>query len=88
MDTIKDIPTQRSLPELSNRATNTALRANEISAKPSADLILLEGLKRIRRQVHVTALTNISTLYSYYAGFTTGLVKDISQTRSLSSSLY
>ena len=45
MNIIKDIPTQLSLLELSN----IALQANEISAKPSANLILLEGLKQIRR---------------------------------------
>jgi len=77
LDTIKEAPTQLSLPELSNRATNTAPRANEVSAKPSADLILPEGSKRIRRQAHATALANLSTLFSYYARFATGLVKDI-----------
>ena len=45
LNTIEPIPTQPSSPELFNRAINTALRANEISAKPSADLILPEGLK-------------------------------------------
>jgi hypothetical protein len=84
VNTIEDIPTQSSLPELSNIAP----RANEISAKPSADLILPEGLKRIRRQAHAAALANLPTLFGYYARFATGLVKDISQTRSLSSSLY
>ena len=49
LDTIETIPTQLSSPEPSNRATNTAPRANEVSAKPSADLILPEGSKRIRR---------------------------------------
>ena len=34
------------------------------------------------------ALANLSTLFSYYAGFATGLVKDISRTRFLSLSLY
>ena len=63
---------------------NTALRANEISAKSSADLILLEGSKRIRRQAHAVVLVNLPTLSSYYAGFATGLVKDINQARSLS----
>jgi hypothetical protein len=57
-------------------------------AKPSANFILPEGLKRIRRQVYAVALANLSTLFGYYAGFAIGLVKDISQTRSLSSSLY
>jgi hypothetical protein len=51
---------------------------------PSADLILPEGSKRIRRQAYTAALTNLSTLSGYYAGFATGLVKDINQTRSLS----
>jgi hypothetical protein len=46
-------------------------------AKPSADLILLEGSKRIRHQAHVVALANLSTLSGYYAGFAIGLVKDI-----------
>ena len=50
MDTIKESPNQpSSSPEPPNRATNTAPRANEVSAKPSADLILPEGSKRIRR---------------------------------------
>jgi len=49
MDIIKATSTQLSSPEPSNRAINTAPRANEVSAKPSADLILPEGLKRIRR---------------------------------------
>ena len=84
MNIIKDIPTQQSSTEL----LNTAPRANEVSAKPSADLILPEGLKRIRHQAYATALANLSTLFSYYASFTTGLVKDISRTRSLSLSLY
>ena len=82
VDTIEDIPTQPSSPEPSN----TAPRANEVSAKPSADLILPEGSKRIRRQAHATALANLSTIHSYYAGFAIGLVKDISQTRSSPSS--
>ena len=34
--------------------------------------------------MYAIALVNLSTLYSYYAGFTIGLVKDISQARSLS----
>jgi len=88
VNTIEEVPTQPSSPEPSNRATNTAPQANEISAKPSTDLILPEGSKRIRRQAHATALANLSTLSSYYAGFATGLVKDIDQTRSLSSSLH
>jgi hypothetical protein len=41
LNTIKPILAQLSSPELSN----TALCANKISAKPSDDLILLEGLK-------------------------------------------
>jgi len=44
MDIIKDIPTQLSLLEPSNIAP----RANKVSAEPLADLILPEGLKRIR----------------------------------------
>ena len=47
LSTIEPIPTQPSSPEPSNRAMNTAPRANEISAKPSANLILLEGSKQI-----------------------------------------
>jgi hypothetical protein len=44
LSTIETGPTQpSSLPE----PLNTALRANEISAKPSADIILPEGLKII-----------------------------------------
>jgi len=89
MDTIKESPNQpSSSPEPPNRATNTAPRANEVSAKPSADLILPEESKRIQRQAHATALANLSTLFGYYAGFAIGLVKDISRTRSLSSSLH
>ena len=53
-------------------------------AKPSTDLILLEGLKQIQRQAHAAVLANLSTLSSYYARFAIGLVKDINQTRSLS----
>src|SRR6266704_85806 len=67
-------------------ALNTAPCANEISAKPSADLILPEGSKRASCQAHAAVLANLSTLSGYYAGFATGLVKDINQTRS--SSLY
>ena len=44
LNTIEESPTQQSSPEPSN----TALRANEISAKLSTDLIL-PGSKRIRR---------------------------------------
>jgi len=36
----------------------------------------------------MTALANLLTLFGYYAGFAIGLVKDISQTRSSSLSLY
>jgi len=67
-----------SLPEL----LNTAPRANEVLADPSADLVLPEGSKRIRRQAYVAVLANIPTLFGYYAGFTIGLVKDINRTRS------
>jgi len=74
MDTIEELSIQQSS---STEPENTAPQANEISAKPSADFILLKGLKRIRRQVYTTALANLSTLFSYYAGFATGLVKDI-----------
>jgi hypothetical protein len=88
LDIIEEIPTQLSLPKPSNRKTNTAPRANEVSAEPSADVVLPEGLKRIRRQAHATVLANLSTLFGYYAGFAIGLVKDIDRTRSLSSSLY
>ena len=56
---------------------NTAPCANEISAKPSADLILLEGSKRIRRQAHAAVLANLPILSGYYAGFAIELVKDI-----------
>jgi hypothetical protein len=56
---------------------NIALRANEVSAKPSADLILPDRLKRIRRRAHVVALADLSILYSYYTSFAIGLVKDI-----------
>ncbi len=45
MNTIKPISIHCNTLKPSN-ASNTALYANEISAKPSADLILLEGLKR------------------------------------------
>lgn len=83
LDTIKASPTQQSS---SSEPLNTAPRANEVSAKPSADLILPEGLKRIRRQAHAAALANLYTLSGYYAGFAIGLVKDIDRTRS--SSLY
>ena len=34
--------------------------------------------------MHTAALANLSIPFSYYAGFTTGLIKDINQTRSLS----
>ena len=76
MNTIKLISIHYSILELSN-ALNIAPRANEISAKPSADFILLEGSKRARRQAYIVVLANLFTLSSYYAGFTTGLVKDI-----------
>ena len=66
-----------SSPEPPNRATNIALRANKVSAKPSINLILLQGSKRIRRQAYAATLANLSTLAGYYAGFATGLVKDI-----------
>ena len=56
---------------------NTAPRANEISAKPSADFILLEGSKRIWCQAYAVVLANLPTLSGYYAGFAIGLVKDI-----------
>ena len=48
MNIIEPISVHYSTLELSN-ALNTALYVNEISAKPSADLILLEGLKRAWR---------------------------------------
>ena len=79
MDIIETGSTQpSSLPEL----LNIALRANKVLADPSANLVLPEGSKRIRRQVYAAALANIPTLFGYYAGFATGLVKDINQTRS------
>ena len=56
---------------------NTAPRTNKISAKPSINLILLEGSKQIQRQVHAVVLANLPILFSYYAGFTTELIKDI-----------
>ena len=65
------------MPELSNRAINTALYTNEISAKSSTDLILLEGLKRIQYQVYTVVLANLPILSSYYARFAIKLVKDI-----------
>jgi hypothetical protein len=88
LDTIEEIPTQLSLLKPSNRKTNTALQANEVSAEPSTNVVPPEGSKRIRRQAHAIALANLSTLFGYYTGFTIGLVKDIDRTRSLSSSLY
>ena len=72
--------------KLFNGVINTALCANKISAKSSINLILLKGSKQIQRQVYVVVLANLPILFSYYAGFTTGLIKDINQTRS--SSLY
>ena len=66
----------QSTPGPSN-ALNTAPRANEISAKPSADLILPEGSKQAQRQAHAAILANLSVLSSYYTGFAIGLVKDI-----------
>ena len=77
LSTIEPIPTQPSSPEPSNRAMNTAPRANKISAKPSADLILPEGSKRIRRQAHAAVLANLPILSSYYTGFAIGIVKNI-----------
>ena len=63
--------------ELSNKALNTALCANEISAKPSANLILLKGFKRIQHQVYAAVLANLPILSSYYARFAIELVKNI-----------
>jgi len=83
MNIIEPISVHHSTPKPSN-TSNTALRANEILAKPSADLILPKGSKRARHQAHTAVLANLSTLSNYYAGFATGLVKDINQTRSLS----
>jgi hypothetical protein len=78
LDTIETSSNQLSSSlEPPNWVTNIALWANEVLAKPSADLILLEGLKRIRRQAYAAALANLSTLSGYYAGFAIGLVKDI-----------
>ena len=48
-----------------------------ISAKPSANFILPEGLKQIQCQVHIIALAKISILFSYYAKFAIELVKNI-----------
>jgi hypothetical protein len=45
LNIIEPISTQPSSLEPSNRAINTALYTNKILAKPSADLILPEGLK-------------------------------------------
>jgi len=71
LDTIEANSIQpSSSPEPFNRATNTALQANEISAKPSADLIL-KGSKRIRRQAHASVLANLFTLFGYYTDFVT-----------------
>jgi len=81
LEAIETGPTQSS--NLSE-PLNTAPQANEVSAKPSADLILPEESKRIQRQAHAAALANLYTLSGYYAGFATGLVKDINRTRSLS----
>jgi len=79
LDTIETGSIQSSsLPEL----LNTAPRANEVLADPSANLVLPEGSKRIRRQAYAAALANIPTLFGYYAGFAIGLVKDINRTRS------
>ena len=69
--------------KLFNKAINTALYINKISAKPFTDFILLKGLKQIQYQVYAAVLANLPILSSYYAGFTTELVKDINQTRSL-----
>ena len=55
-------------------------------AKPSANFILPKKLKQIQCQAHTTILANLPTLSGYYAGFATGLVKNINRTRS--SSLY
>ena len=60
-----------------NRAINTALYTNKILAKLSANFILLKGSKWIQYQVYVAVLANLPILSSYYAGFITGLVKDI-----------
>jgi len=69
-------------PSSSLELLNTAPQANKVLADPSTDLVLPEGSKRIRRQAYAVALANIPTLFSYYAGFATGLVKDINRTRS------
>ncbi len=76
MNTIEPTLVHCNILELLN-ALNTILYTNEISAKPSADLILLEGLKRAQRQVYTAVPVNLSTLFGYYAGFAIGLVKDI-----------
>src|SRR6266571_3230922 len=64
VNTIKPISVHYSILEPLN-ALNTALYANEISAKPSADLILLEGLKQARCQVHAVVLVNLFILSGY-----------------------
>ncbi len=76
MNTIKLTLAHYSILELLN-ALNTALYVNEISAKLSADFILLEGSKQAWRQVYIAVLANLSTLSSYYTRFAIGLVKDI-----------
>ena len=74
MNTIELTLVHYSTPEPSN-ALNTALYANEISAKPSTNFILLKGPKQARHQAHTAILANLSTLSSYYTGFAIGLVK-------------
>ena len=83
LNTIKPTSVHHSILELLN-TLNIALCTNEISAKPFTNLILPKGSKQARRQAHTAVLANLSTLSSYYAGFATGLVKDINQTRSSS----
>ena len=56
---------------------NTALYTNKISAKPSANLILLKGSKQIQHQVYAAVLANLPILFSYYTGFAIKLIKNI-----------
>ena len=66
------------------KPSNTALYTNEISAKLSADFILLKGFKWIWHYVYAAVLANLPILSGYYAGFAIGLIKDINWTKSLS----
>jgi len=76
-DILDTIETGSTQPSSSLKLSNTAPRANKVSADPSTNLVLLEGSKQIQRQAYAAALANIPTLFGYYAGFAIGLVKDI-----------